>query len=92
VLSAAAMTAEVTAPGPDPARGAGGFANEAALLTMLDGVYEGVRARVAAAGGAPVSANVAAMQPPGGCPVCGCPRSDGSMHSSQRNYSRRPRP
>jgi arginase len=38
-LPNAAMTADVTAPGPDPARGAGGFANEAALLAAVEGVY-----------------------------------------------------
>src|SRR4051794_1262072 len=43
----AAMTVDVTAPEPDPGRGAGGFANEAALLVMVDGVYERVRASLA---------------------------------------------
>jgi arginase len=42
-LPGAAMTVDVTAPEPDPGRGAGGFANEAALLVMVDGVYERVR-------------------------------------------------
>ncbi|MEV7630331.1 arginase family protein [Actinoplanes sp. NPDC089786] len=42
-LPGAAMTADVTAPEPDPGRGAGGFANEAALLIMVEGVYQRVR-------------------------------------------------
>jgi arginase len=42
-LPGAAMTVDVTAPEPDPGRGAGGFANEAALLVMVDGVYKRVR-------------------------------------------------
>ncbi len=42
-LPDATMTADVTTPAPDPARGAGTFANEAALLAMIDGVYGRVR-------------------------------------------------
>jgi arginase len=42
-LPDAAVTADVTAPGPDPTRGASGFANEPALLAMVDGVYGRVR-------------------------------------------------
>src|SRR5690348_11700672 len=42
-LPDATMTADVTTPPPDPARGAGTFMNEAALLAMIDGVYGRVR-------------------------------------------------
>ena len=41
-LPDATMTADVTMPAPDPARGSM-FANEAALLAMVDGVYGRVR-------------------------------------------------
>jgi arginase len=41
-LPGATMTADVTTPAPDPARGSM-FANEAALLAMVDGVYGRVR-------------------------------------------------
>lgn len=41
-LPDAAMAADVTAPGPDPARRVGGFANEAALLATVNGVYGSV--------------------------------------------------
>jgi arginase len=46
-LPGAAMTVDVTAPAPDPGRGPGGFLNEAALLVMVDGVYERVRGSLA---------------------------------------------
>jgi arginase len=42
-LPDATMTADVTTPAPDPARGAGTFLNEAALLAMIDDVYRRVR-------------------------------------------------
>ncbi|GIM93251.1 arginase family protein [Paractinoplanes toevensis] len=42
-LPGAAMTLDVTAPEPDPGRGAGGFVNEAALLITADSVYDRVR-------------------------------------------------
>jgi arginase len=42
-LPAGTVTADVTTPPPDPSRGAGTFMNEAALLAMLDGVYDRVR-------------------------------------------------
>jgi arginase len=42
-LPDATLTADVTTPPPDPARGAGLFANEAALLAMIDGVHGRVR-------------------------------------------------
>lgn len=42
-LPDAVMTADVTTPTPDPARGAGTLMNEAALLAMIDGVYGRVR-------------------------------------------------
>jgi arginase len=48
-LPAATVTADVTTPAPDPARGAGTFTNEAALLAMIDGVHD--RVRNALAGG-----------------------------------------
>jgi len=47
-LPGATMTADVPTPAPDPARGAGTFANETALLAMIDGVYGRVRASLAA--------------------------------------------
>jgi arginase len=47
-LPGAAMTMDVTGPEPDPGRGTGGFTNEAALLVMVDGVYERVRGSLAA--------------------------------------------
>jgi arginase len=47
-LPGAAMTADITAPQPDSSRGAGGFVNEAALLVMIDGVYERVRGSLVA--------------------------------------------
>ena len=46
-LPGAAMTPDVAAPEPDPRRGAGGFVNEAALLVMVDGVYDRVRGSLA---------------------------------------------
>lgn len=46
-LPGAVMTVDVTGPEPDPGRGAGGFVNEAALLAMVDGVYERVRGSLA---------------------------------------------
>jgi arginase len=46
-LPEATMTADVTAPAPDPARGAGTLMNEAALLAMIDGVYRRVRTSLA---------------------------------------------
>jgi hypothetical protein len=42
-LPDAAMSADITAPEPDPTRGIGGFADEAALLAMIDGVCSRVR-------------------------------------------------
>jgi len=42
-LHHATMTADVTTPAPDPTRGAGIFMNEAALLAMIDGIYDRVR-------------------------------------------------
>jgi arginase len=39
----ATMTADVTTPPPDPARGAGAFMNEAALISMIDDVHDRVR-------------------------------------------------
>ena len=42
-LHHATMTPDVTTPAPDPARGAGTFMNEAALVAMIDGVYGRVR-------------------------------------------------
>jgi arginase len=42
-LPNATTTADVTTPAPDPTRGAGTFTNEAALLSMVDGVYDRVR-------------------------------------------------
>ena len=42
-LPGATTTDDVTTPAPDPARGAGSFTNEAALLAMIDGVHRRVR-------------------------------------------------
>ena len=47
-LPGAALTLDVVAPEPDPGRGAAGFLNEAALLVMVDGVYERVRGSLVA--------------------------------------------
>ena len=47
-LPGAAMTVDVTVPESDPGRGAHGFANEAALLVMVDSVYERVRGSLVA--------------------------------------------
>jgi arginase len=47
-LPGSTLTMDVTAPEPDPGRGAGGFVNEAALLVMVDGVDERVRGSLAA--------------------------------------------
>ena len=44
VVAGAAAVPDVTTPPPDPARGPDGFANEAALVAMVDGVRERVRA------------------------------------------------
>lgn len=42
-LPAAVVGPDITGPEPRPARGPGGFRNEAALVAMVDGVYDRVR-------------------------------------------------
>jgi arginase len=46
-LSGGTITADVTTSAPDPTRSAGMFTNEAALLAMIEGVYDRVRTSIA---------------------------------------------